>query len=353
MKLAIERIRDASRSEWQECWLGCESATYFQSPEWAELWSAYRAGGVRPSAKLIEFSDGARAVMPLSFETKHGGLLNRFVSSPEGTYGGWLASSPLTLEHAMLLVDWLTRRQHSSLVWRLNPYDRLVFEAGISLGVRCKSDETHAIRLSKSPDEILKSFKPPYRSQIRKAAASGRFEIAPATSLEDWRAYFGVYQDSLRRWGDTAEDGYEWRLFEAMYRLGSPNIVLWLARYDGQVVSGDICVYSKAHAAYWHGSTLADHLRTGAAKLLKFEVIKAAHAAGHAWYDFNPSAGLEGVKFFKEGFNAEVLPAPIVYVDTTFKRVVRAVAAAAHLSYAQLSLQPLQEIGLPPIFFGL
>jgi len=287
-------------------------------------------------------------VVPLSYESKYGGLLSRYVSSPQGTYGGWLSMAPLSLPHALLLVDWLTQKQGASLVWRLNPYDRLSFEAGSERGVQCKSDETHAIRLSKSPDEILKSFKSAYRSQIKKAAASGHFSVSAATSLEEWQTYFKVYQDSLQRWGDEAADGYSWPIFEAMYRSASPYIKLWLARYDGQVVSGDICVYSKTHVVYWHGSTLADHLKTGASKLLKFEVIKDAHARGLAWYDFNPSAGLEGVRFFKEGFNPEVLPAPIVYADTAFKRVARSCAAAARLSYARLSLQPLREIALPP-----
>jgi hypothetical protein len=350
VKLVITSIAPASPAEWQKTWEACESSTYFQSPEWARLWSDYSGGRVRPTPQAIQFSDGVRVVMPLSYENKLGGLLNRLVASPQGTYGGWLSETSLTMPHALLLVNWLTRQQRSSVVWRLNPYDPLSFKAGVIRNVKVKSDETHAIRLTKSPEEILKGFKATYRAQIRKAISGGQFSVEPAKGLDDWRAYFETYQDSIVRWGDQPGDGYAWRLFEAMFKLQSPNIKLWLARHEGKVVSGDLCLYSRKHVAYWHGATLEAYLRTAVSKLLKFEVIKDAHRRGHIWYDLNPSAGLDGVRFFKEGFNAEVLPAPIVYVDTPFKRVVRTCAASAQLQYAQVALQPLCEVmnGLPP-----
>jgi hypothetical protein len=349
VKVGIQRITNASHSEWKQYWERCESATYFQSPEWAELWSNYSGGLLRPTPKLVRFSDGASALIPLSFETKLGGLLSRYVSSAQGTYGGWLSTASLSKQHALALVSWLTRQRRISLVWRLNPYDRLCFEAGVSLGIRCKSDETHAIRLSKNTDQLLSGFKSAYRSQIRKAALSEHFSIEAASSIQDWKEYFGIYQDSLERWGDAPNRGYAWPLFESMFLARSPNVVLWLARHNRQIVSGNLCVYSKTHAVYWHGSTLAPFLREGVSKLLMFEVIKDAHRRGCRWFDFNPSAGLSGVKFFKEGFNAEVLPAPLVYVDSRFKGLVRTVATTARLAHARLALEPLHARGVPAL----
>jgi CelD/BcsL family acetyltransferase involved in cellulose biosynthesis len=344
VNLKISGVVAATNEQWQEFWQECPSSTYFHSPEWAGIWQVYSGGRVRPSAKLVSFSDGAQALLPLCFEIKAAGLLSRYVSSTQGTYGGWLTRTPLSLGHALLLVDWLTRQQRRSLVWRLNPYDRLAFQAGLLRNLKCKNDETHALRLQPNADELLKNFKQSYRSQIKKAIASGSFRIEPAVTLQDWQAYFEVYQNSLERWGDAPERGYGWKLFELLFRLRSPNVKLWLARHEGKVVSGDLCVYSPKHVAYWHGATLRDHLRTSVAKLLKYEVIKDACSRGYVWYDFNPSAGLAGVKFFKEGFNPEVLSAPIVYVDSPLKWCVRTCAASIKLQYAQLSLRPLDEV---------
>jgi GNAT acetyltransferase-like protein len=339
----IVRVVPAADHEWQRFWEECSTSTYFHSPEWARLWAEYGRGRVRPAAKLVEFSDGARALLPWCFESKAKGLLSRYVGSIHGTYGGWLSCEPLHDEHAVRLIRWLTREQGKSVVWRMNPYDEGAFRAGVLEGLQCRSDVTHAIRLPRTPEELLKGFKASYRTQIRKASRSGEFTLSVASTLDEWREYFTVYQDSLQRWGDAPETGYGWRLFELWARLASPHVKLWVARHQGKIVSGDLCVYSNRHVAYWHGATLRTHLKTSVAKLLKFEVMQDAVRRGFEWYDFNPSAGLSGVKFFKEGFNASTLPAPLVYVDSPLKQLVRSVATSLALRHAQLALRPLGE----------
>ena len=341
---SIVRIAPAHEQEWQRFWEECSTATYFHSPEWARVWAAYARGSIRPAAKLIQFSDGAEAIVPWCFEIKARGLLSRYVGSTQGTYGGWLSCEPLHVTHAVRLIQWMTREQRSSLVWRMNPYDETAFRAGVLEGLRCRSDVTHAIRLPTAPDQLLKGFKATYRTQIRKVLRSGEFQVSLATRVDEWREYFAVYRDSLERWGDAPETGYGWRLFELWARLRSPNVKLWVARHAGKIVSGDLCVYSRRHVAYWHGATLRSHLKTSVAKLLKFEVMQDAVRRGLDWYDFNPSAGLSGVTFFKEGFNPSALPAPLVYVDSPLKQVARNVAVSLELRHARLALQPLRDV---------
>jgi hypothetical protein len=341
MTLSIEAVSRPSDEEWADIWRHCEHATYFHSPEWAGLWASYTAQRTRPAPKLITFSDGRRALIPLSYETRLGGLLSRYVSSSEGTFGGWLSKDPLGLEHALLLLDFLTRRQGQNLVWRMNPYDELAFQAGRIRDIECRADETHVLDLRIGMDALFKRFKSRYRSDIRKALDKGGFSVAPATTLEDWRAYYRIYQDSRERWGQSEADGYSWPLFEGLFELRSPHVKLWLARVGGEIVSGNVCFYAKQHVVYWHGSTLKDHLSSNVAKLLMYEAIKDAVGSGHVWFDFNPSAGLSGVKFFKEGFNALPMPAPVVYVDTAFKQLARSCAARLRMKYAKPRLEPL------------
>lgn len=340
----IVRVVPAPEDEWQRLWEECPSSTYFHSPEWARLWAAYSRGRIRPAAKLVQFSDGAEAIVPLCFESKGRGLLSRLVGSTQGTYGGWLSSEPLAVGHAVSLVQWLTRGLGSSLVWRMNPYDEGAFRAAVLEDLHCRADVTHAIRLPQSAEALLEGFKASYRTQIRKAIRSGGFTLSVATTPDEWREYFAVYRDSLARWGEAPEAGYGFRLFELLARLRSPHVKLWVARHDGNIVSGDLCLYARRHVAYWHGCTLRSHLKTSVAKLLKFEVMRDAVQRGLDWYDFNPSAGLSGVKLFKEGFNARALPAPIVYVDSPLKQVIRGVAAAFDVRHARIALLPLEEL---------
>jgi len=118
LALGIEDQSTATIEEWQRTWDGCEHATFFQSPEWAQVWETYSEGRVRPAAKRFRFSDGRVAILPLCFERKLGGLLNRYVASPEATYGGWLSSEPLNSGHAVLLTEWLLASEGTNLVWR-------------------------------------------------------------------------------------------------------------------------------------------------------------------------------------------------------------------------------------------
>ena len=47
----------------------------------------------------------------------------------------------------------------------------------------------------------------------------GRRPRASPTSADDYRSYFAVYEDSLRRWGEAASPRYPWTLFERAWQL--------------------------------------------------------------------------------------------------------------------------------------
>ncbi len=341
MTLSIQQESSASIEEWQHTWSACEYATFFQSPEWAESWGEYSNGRVRPSAKRFRFSDGREAILPLCFEHKLGGLLNRYVASPEATYGGWISAQPLTTAHAVLLTRWLLASEGTNLVWRLNPYDPLALPAAQICHIAAQRDVTHSIRLNADPDKLFKGFKKGTREDIRKAQKRGNIEVRPATTEAEWRAYYRVYQDSLTRWGLGPDGGYRWELFDTLRRRQSPHVRLWVARFDGQIVSGELSFYSQKQSVSWHAATLKDYLRSGVGKFQSFEIMKDCCARGFDWLDFNPSAGLGGVKELKESFRAERLPAPLVYVDTTVKKVIRRTAALFDVRDAKIDLAPL------------
>jgi len=263
------------------------------------------------------------------------------VCSPEATYGGWISAQPLATAHAVLLTEWLLQADGKSLVWRLNPYDPLALQAAMICHLDGRRDVTHAVRLSGDPEQLLRGFKKGTREDIRRAQKKGCIEVSAAQTAEEWRAYHRVYLDSLARWGHGPEDGYRWELFDVLRRLDSPYVRLWIARYEGQVVSGELSFYSQRHSVSWHAATLKDYLRSGVSKYQSFEILKDCCARGFQWLDFNPSAGLGGVQELKESFRAEALPAPLVYVDTTLKRLIRKCASALNVQSAKISVEPL------------
>lgn len=321
MNLSLAKVAAASDEEWDRTWLKCDSATYFHSREWSEVWGAYQRAKTRPHPLKAIFSDGKQVVLPLSSRKALKGLVKRFLSSPAGTYGGWISSEELTPAHVRLLVEFLTR-ELGPLDWRLNPYD-LILRATVIPGA--KDDETHALDLRPGFAAVSAEWshgQAALARKVRKAVREG-VTVTPAEAEPDWRAYFDVYEQSLARWADQATSRYRWNLFSELFHRRSPHHQLWLARREERVIAGALCFYSKAHAIYWHGAALEEFFPLRPVNLLMHDAIRDACARGCAWFDFNPSGDHEGVKAFKKSFGAQALPSPVVKITPRWRHAVR------------------------------
>ena len=307
MSICLLDVSPASSAEWDLIWQNCMYATFFHSREWAELWETYTNGRIRPRPLLVHFSDGRKALIPLSADQTGKRTRPTYLSSPAGTYGGWIALDDLTLDHVRLLADHLTHT-NGNIVWRLNPYDPLAAQLSIE---SLTAEVTHALQLSEGFGAIQARWTKGHRSAARKASREG-VSVLLAASPEEWRSYYDVYEDSLRRWGGRASSRYEWELFEAMLKRQLRNIRLWLACFRGQVISGALCLYAKTHVAYWHGASLEEHFHRRPAHLLMQAAIGNACEEGFRWFDFNPSGGHAGVVAFKRSFAAQELACPVL-----------------------------------------
>lgn len=311
MKLRIQSFWEPSAQEWDNAWEKCPFATYFQSREWAEIWSTYSHGKTKPSPRGLVFSDGVRVILPLSLARFHRGFGHRYLASPAGTFGGWLAERHLDDDHQRLTIDYL-RKHIPNLVWRNNPYEPI--STPISFG-SAKADETYVLDLTEGFDEIYRKGSKGNTSAARKAQKAG-VSVRLAETEDDWMAYFDVYQDSLRRWGDRATNSYTWRLFSTMWNRHSSSINLWMANADGRCIAGAVCFYGGGHCVYWHGSALEKALNLRPVNLLMYEVIRDATNRGVRWFDFNPSGGLAGVISFKRSFGAFPLSCDLITNDS-------------------------------------
>ena len=122
MNLTIDNIRKATDEEWDATWSACEYATYFHSREWAEIWRVYSKGAMLPTPQFVTFSDGNTCLLPISSRKSFFGLRRQYLSSPAGTFGGWISNDQLLPEHARVMANHMT--SHSpGLSWRMNPYD--------------------------------------------------------------------------------------------------------------------------------------------------------------------------------------------------------------------------------------
>jgi len=275
-----------------------------------QRWQQYTQGALRPDPKFIVFSDNASALLPFSSQRILRGLFKQSISSPAGTFGGWLSLDGLLEDHGRLLLKYIMT-QNKNLTWRLNPFNSL--EAGLNIENK-HSDETHALSLECGFETIYERWSKGNASAARKArkARKAGIHVREAATLQDWRLYYEIYEDSLKRWGKSASSQYDWCLFTEMHGLSSINIKLWLATFEDKLIAGALCFYAKKHVAYWHGSALAEFFNLRPVNLLMFEVVKKSCEHGYHWFDFNPSGGHEGVRAFKKSFGADELACPVV-----------------------------------------
>lgn len=349
-RLSIAKIYTASTEEWNHIYHGCNYSTFFHSREWTEIWHQINPDDIRSIAKVIVFSDQKKALIPFALRQRAKGLMNTYTCSIEGTFGGWISADELEIEHVTLLVNYL-KSFDGNLAWRVNPYDNLLAEIRPTLEAGCHAinlldskrnkvllalknffrpiiihDDTHTVNLKPGFSALYKS----QSSIVRKAkkAQKAGVTITFAETLEEWREYYQVYQSSLERWHKDPSTAYTWEVFEQIFRFKSPNVKLWVAVYEGKIVSGALCFYSKNHVIYWHGAALKEHFELRPVNLMMLEIIKDACEQGFSWYDFNPSGNMQGVIAFKESFGAKPLPCPLIYVDTPVKRLARAAVLA-------------------------
>ena len=310
MSLRITGVRSATSEEWDKIWRNCDYATYFHSREWAEIWHKYSQGKMRPEAKTLIFSDDKTVLLPFTSQRVSKWIFKQYISSPAGTFGGWLSINELSESHGQLLYEYILG-QYKSLLWRINPYNSL--ESGLNTK-GAKDDETHALDLELGFEAIHKQWTKGHASAARKARKEG-IVVREASDLQDWKLYYNIYIDSLMRWGEAASSRYEWRFFHNMYDLSSVNVKLWLATLESKVVAGALCFYSKNHVSYWHGAAYSKYFKLRPVNLLMYEIIRNSCERGYYWFDFNPSGGHEGVRAFKKSFGAVELACPVIKTE--------------------------------------
>jgi len=299
-RLAIVRTTLASDDEWHSIAEACPYATYFHSPYWARVFSEYSHKTIQPYPRLITFSDNRTALIPLSYQQHAHGLIKTYLSSPAGTFGGWIADAPLTADHAHLLVDYMLSM--SNIVWRENPYDTVLNDSVIP---QSTDDFTQTVELRlRSWDDILASASRAHHKAVKKAEHAG-LTVTQAINIEDWEQHYAAYQASMARWNKAGTTKkrmrpYGWDLFRLMYELPVHHRILWTARCSGAVAASVLCFYWNNHAVAWHGAAYEEFFNLRPNNLLYQSMMQDAHTRGFSWFDCNTPGGLKGVAEFKE-----------------------------------------------------
>jgi hypothetical protein len=290
---------------WWQVARQCEYATFFHTPLWQEL--ALRTHPEYRDATIGAVLDsGVRAVLPL-LRTQRYGPFQRLLSTAEQCYGGIIADGPVMASEQAHIYARARAWRTLSLRYLENPLAPQQPAVG---GCEPLHDTTQVVELDADFETVFARFDKKHRHAYRRGIQEG-VQVRAAIALDEYRAYFGAYRDTVDRWGKPADYGYGWELFERCYELSQRHpeqIKLWVAIVSERVVGGTLAFYWRRHCVAWHGAMYREYLGHRAMNVVDTEIIRDAIARGYRHYDFNPSAGLEGLIGYKSRFGAVERP---------------------------------------------
>jgi hypothetical protein len=306
-RLRVESGTRPAAETWDRLWNADDLATFYQSREWAEIWSGYSEYRLRPDPVMLRFSDGAEMLLPFCRQAILGGIFNRHIASvPKVTMGGWLSKKRLTVDHVHAAYAYLYGLL-KNVCWRLNPFDPVTDTIMLPVD---RSSEMQTIDLHEDFERVYGKFCRTHRQAVNKATRAG-LQIRQAECIDEWKIFYDIYLQSVERWGAKACLVHSWKLVEGLYRSNSGHMTLWLCCLGEKIIAGSLCLYGKKHIAPWLCVFDRNYVPHRPMHFLYCEIMKDACARKYIWFDMGISR-CEGLRSFKEGFGARPYRSPVI-----------------------------------------
>ncbi|UCC38733.1 MAG: GNAT family N-acetyltransferase [Candidatus Aminicenantes bacterium] len=309
-------FNDVNFDEWQEIADKCEYATFFHTPAWSKVFIE-----TYPNMKVVNkrfvFNDGTRAILPLIKIKLIKGIFSSYISNVAGVYGGVIAERKIKDKELNRIFRYLVRKGAVSILLTGNPFH----DYELPNEFKKKNDFTQILRLDRTEEELWINYNASVRNKINKAKRAG-VAVKEASNFDEWRKYYHIYLEALKKWGNKATSHYPLSLFENMFKARNPNIKLWLVIFDGKIVGGNLNFYHNLHCVEWHASFISDYFKYGIRNFLVHYLVLDAKVKNYRYYDFNPSGGHEGTVRFKDAFNPEQIPISRWEWENPFVKVI-------------------------------
>jgi hypothetical protein len=319
--LEIGAAADVNTREWSRLVEQDEAATFFHTPEWSELLTS-TLPGFRAS-HLSGFHDGRlAAVLPalarprfkaetlesMAFGTFGGPVMGE--EAPDGAAGELLAEFVAGASSLRVGLAVLVDRSGRVIETDLPGFERV-------------DDTVQVVRLDADYDGLMRRFKPSARNKVRKAVKAG-VRIERAESEDDFLAYYAVLEECSRDWAIRPRPGPEF--FSALAGMDRNAVQMWLARFDGEVLGGDLNFAMHGTVMNW-GNVSTDGAKSLAPNnLLHANAIEVGAREGYHTYDLGSSGGLEGVRAFKASFGTQDVPVTRFVLEKGWYRALRKAA---------------------------
>lgn len=289
--------------------------SYPQSARWCAV-----KEGWRHEAVLSRDSQGRLRATALVLIKKFPPPFKSFLYCPRGPV--WDYQDVAAFEDLMQGLEELSKK-HRAYLCKLDPRVEesetqkihALRAAGLSFvpwrqddwGIQCRSNYILELK-GRGEEELLASFKSKCRYNIRLAQRKG--VVCGVYGKERLGEFVRLMDETRRR------DGFQMRSREYFARMMDAlgeHCRLYLCHYQGEALSGAICVRYGGRISYVYGASTSRHREVMPNYLMQWEMIRWAVESGCAIYDFegvphwyDPSHPNYGVYQFKSGFNGRL-----------------------------------------------
>jgi len=202
----MEIIENVQQKLWDDIVLNADGSTYFHTYEWAKI-IEQSFPNYSIATQAFIFDDNVTAILPLMQSKRFFGFRKSYFSMVPGVYGGLISNEGIAPEQIDEIYNHVVKKC-SNLAIIGNPYIENYMPSFFH------KDEmfTHVLALENGFETIWKNYSKGHRYNVNKAKKDGVY-VKLGESLEDYKEYYNIYEDSLKRWGDNATSRYKFNLF--------------------------------------------------------------------------------------------------------------------------------------------
>jgi hypothetical protein len=320
-KVQILKFEDDAWHEWLQIAQVSAFATFFHTPFWATIWCKLYPQ-FTPICYKITFDDSVCLYFPAVIEKKIGGIIQRHLSMPGGTYGGFIYESKSNVSSSHLNAGFNYLLRDGNWVVRENPFDSTM---NGNIPGDWQDDFTQCVNLHGGYENYLSGTEYTHRKNVKKALQAG-LQVGSTENWDLWKEYYLVYEKSINRWEKKRLERrsfYSIDFFKEVYNMDKCYRKLWIVTSEKRIASGIICFYWNKHAVAWHGSGDQEFFNLRPNNLLYNHAIEDACTNNYSWFDCNPSGGFEGVIQFKKFLGTEVMQTRLINKSTLIFNILQ------------------------------
>ncbi|MEK7658572.1 MAG: peptidoglycan bridge formation glycyltransferase FemA/FemB family protein [Patescibacteria group bacterium] len=288
--LTLLKIREIqNKEEWEGFLKTCSEKTFLQSWNWGEFNKAMQNKIWRLGAYYGNKIIGVALVIKIS--AKRGSFL--FIPhGPVVIYGLGIKDQREILELLLLELKEYGEEEKASFI-RVSPIlKRAVENAKIFEDLNFRASPIHMhpeatweLDITLPEDELLINMRKTTRYLIRRAEKNQDIEIIKSNNIEDLKLFWPVYLKTAKRHHFTVfSEKYLNAEFKSL--ADEREIIIFLGKYKGEVVSAAIFIIWQDMCFYHHSGSLSKYNKMSVSYLLQWSAIKEAKSRGCKAYNF-------------------------------------------------------------------